>query len=345
MVTQQDVAARAGVGRRTVSNVVIGFPHVSPEVRERVLRAIDELGYVPNRVAQQLRTGRSGVLALMVPELGVGYFGELGDLIVEEAASRGLGTVVAQTRGSRERELAEVERVLALQPEGVILSPLGLTAGDLAGIAARTGVALIGEHFVREGDADAVGPPVRPIAIDNAAAASEVVGHLLALGRERVAFLGVAGESPRFNALRREGFHAALARAGLEPVLGTGVRDFTAPDGYRAGAAVARRIADGERIDAVFCVTDEVAIGAMRALHDAGLRIPGDVAVAGFDDIPEGRFATPRLTTVSPDKREIARRAVSGALGERPDAAGIGHRLEPRESTTGVVARVPDPAG
>ena len=83
MVTQQEVAERAGVGRRTVSHVITGFPHVSADARERVLRAIDELGYVPNRAAQQLRTGRSGVIALTVPEIGVGYFGELGTLIVE----------------------------------------------------------------------------------------------------------------------------------------------------------------------------------------------------------------------------------------------------------------------
>src|SRR5690606_19277763 len=133
MVTQQDVADRAGVGRRTVSHVVTGFRYVNAEVRERVLRAIDELGYVPNRAAQQLRTGRSGVIALTVPEIGVGYFGELGTLIIEEAAARGIGTVVAQTRGSRARELTELERLLALQPDGVIMSPLGLTAADVAG--------------------------------------------------------------------------------------------------------------------------------------------------------------------------------------------------------------------
>src|SRR5690606_40487186 len=160
VVTQQEVADRAGVGRRTVSHVITGFPHVSAEARARVLRAIDELGYVPNRAAQQLRTGRSGVIALTVPEIGVGYFGELGTLIVEEAASRGLGTVVAQTRGVRDRELTELERILALQPDGVIMSPLGLTPADLADLAARVPVALIGEHLLGVA-ADA--PGVRPI--------------------------------------------------------------------------------------------------------------------------------------------------------------------------------------
>lgn len=327
MVTQQEVADRAGVGRRTVSHVITGFPHVSAEARERVLRAIDELGYVPNRAAQQLRTGRSGVIALTVPEIGVGYFGELGTLIVEEAASRGLGTVVAQTRGVRDRELTELERILALQPDGVIMSPLGLTSDDLASISARAPVALIGEHFVGRSGV------VAPIAIDNAAAASEVVEHLVHLGRRRVAFLGMPGDGPRFNALRREGARAALERAGLTAAADVELRDFTWEDGYRAGTELAERVRAGH-VDAVFCVTDEVAIGVMRAVHDAGLRIPDDVAVAGFDDIPEGRYATPRLTTIAPDKAEIARRAVAAVLGESPVAGPVPHRLEPRESTS-----------
>ena len=329
MVTQMDVARRAGVGRRTVSNVVTGFPYVSKDVRERVLRAIEELGYVPNRAAQQLRTGRSGVIALTVPEVGVGYFGELGNLVVEEAAARGLGTVVAQTRGSREREITEIERLLALQPDGVIMSPLGLTADDLAGFSARTNVAVIGEHFV--------GTHTRPIAIDNAAAARDVVSHLLASGRERIAFLGMSAASPNFNQLRRRGYLEALERHGIAPIAAAEARDFTSADGYDAGTALAARIGEGERVDAVFCVTDEVAIGAMRALHDAGLRVPADVAVTGFDDIVEGRYANPRLTTVSPDKREIARQAVAAVLGEPSDDAQIAYRVELRESTTGVI--------
>jgi DNA-binding LacI/PurR family transcriptional regulator len=324
-----DVARRAGVGRRTVSNVVTGFPYVSKDVRERVLRAIDELGYVPNRAAQQLRTGRSGVIALTVPELGVGYFGELSNLVVEEAASRGLGTVVAQTRGSRRRELTEIERILALQPDGVIMSPLGLTAHDIAGFAARTNIALIGEHFV--------GGPGDPIAIDNTAAAHDIVTHLIDTGRERIAFLGMADDSPRFNALRREGYRNALESRGLAPIPRVDAQDFTSSEGYDAGALLVERIRAGARVDAVFCVTDEVAIGAVRALHDAGLKVPDDIAVAGFDDIVEGRFATPRLTTVSPDKREIARQAVSMVLGETPAHGRIPYRLELRESTTAVV--------
>ncbi|RQP11757.1 MAG: LacI family transcriptional regulator [Microbacteriaceae bacterium] len=329
MVTQQDVADRAGVGRRTVSHVVTGFPHVSPEARERVLRAIDELGYVPNRAAQQLRTGRSGVIALSVPQIGVGYFGELGALLIEEAASRGLGLLIGQTLGSRDRESVEIERILALQPEGMILSPLGLTAADVEQIAARTPVTLIGEHFIGH-DIPGVG---ESIVIDNVRGSLELVRHLAQSGRRRVAYVGMPAEvAPRFDALRREGTYAGRAAEGLEPVADLLTADYTWEEGYRVGREAAHRVAAGE-LDAVSCVTDEVAIGVMRALHDAGLRIPTDVAVAGSDGIPEGLRANPRLTTVAPDKVELARRAVAAVIGEPVPEGFVPHRVVLREST------------
>ncbi|WP_170154361.1 LacI family DNA-binding transcriptional regulator [Protaetiibacter intestinalis] len=329
MVTQQDVADRAGVGRRTVSHVVTDFPHVNPAVRERVLRAIDELGYVPNRAAQRLRTGRGGVIALVVPEIGVGYFGQLAHLVVEEAAARGVGTIVAQTHGLRERELVEIERILALQPDGLILSPLGLTAADLAALDVRTAVALIGERFAE--------PDARTIVVDNESASAELVAHLVASGRTCVAYVGGTQEEPRFDSLRRTGYLSALAEAGLQAPPIVELADYTTPEGHAAGLELVRRIRAGESVDAVFCVTDEVALGVLRALHDGGVRVPDEVAVAGFDDIAEARYATPRLTTVAPDTAQLARRAVAAALGDAPaDAAGrIPHRLQLRESTDG----------
>ncbi|QYM64214.1 LacI family DNA-binding transcriptional regulator [Microbacterium sp. Se5.02b] len=325
MVTQMDVARRAGVARRTVSNVVTGFPYVSDDVRARVQRAIEELGYVPNHAARQLRTGRSDVVALIIPEVGVGYFGELCNLIVEEAAAHGMGTVVAQTHGSRSRELAEIERVIALQPDGMIASPLELTPADIETISARISLALIGEHFA--------GTETASIAIDNVAATTAVVEHLIRSGRERIAYVGVAGPAPRFNELRRTGYLSALSAAELPAVAEADAEDFTTRDGYDAGMGLVRRIAAGEDIDAVFCVTDEVAIGVLRALHDGGLRVPADIAVAGFDDITEGRYSTPRLTTVSPDKHEIARRAVASVRGEVPRVDAVAFTIEERESS------------
>lgn len=331
VVTQLDVARHAGVGRRTVSHVVTGFPHVSNDVRERVLRSIEVLGYVPNRAARQLRTGRSGVIALMVPELGVGYFGELGNLIIEEVATRGLGTVVAQTRGSRTRELAEMERIIALQPEGLIVSPLGLTKKDLESLTSRTRLAVIGEHFVDSDEGS--------IAVDNVSASREMVEHLLNSGRRHIVFVGAAGVEPQFNRMRREGYSQAMENAGLDANLDIQIDGFTADDGYVCGDQVARSVATGTPIDAVYCVTDEVALGFIRALHDARIRVPDDIAVAAFDDIVEGRFSTPRLTTVAPDKAAIAHLAVNSVLGGSTTPSPVKYSLKLRESTEGVQGR------
>src|SRR5690606_22572780 len=150
---------------------------------------------------------------------------------------------------------------------------------------------LIGEHFVDS--------PFPSIAIDNVQAAADVVAHLIERGGNRIAFLGMPSNSPRFNVLRRAGYLRAVEEAGLTPILEIEVSDFTYLDGHGAGERLIQRIGAGERIDAIFCVTDEVAIGVIRALHDAGLRVPQDVAVAGFDDIIEGRYSSPRLTTAA----------------------------------------------
>jgi len=232
-----------------------------------------------------------------------------------------------QTRGSRTRELQEIERVLALQPDGLILSPLGLSAEDLESIRARCPVSLIGEHFL--GSAESA------VAIDNVGAARELVSHLLSLGRRHIAILGVTDDVPRFMGLRRDGYLAARQEFGVEPAGDIRTDAYEYVDGFTSGSHLADRIRAGAAIDAVFCVTDGLAIGVIRALHDAGMHVPDDVAVAGFDDIAEGRYSTPRLTTISPDKQQIAHRALEALLGGESPSGAIEHRLSIRESTVG----------
>ena len=186
------------------------------------------------------------------------------------------------------------------------------------------------------------------VAIDNVAAAAEATGHLVALGRRRIAAIGVqhhlANETAR---LRLEGYRAALAEAGLpgDPALEVPVGRLHRPD----GAEAMRRLLDGPvPVDAVFCFSDQLALGAMRAAYEAGLHVPGDLAVVGFDDIEDGRFACPSLTTIAPDKRAIAVRALD-CLAERLDGAPaetardivVPHRLVVRESSSSGSAADP----
>ncbi|TDC44487.1 LacI family transcriptional regulator, partial [Micromonospora sp. KC207] len=304
----KDVAERAGVSVKTVSNVVNGYQHVRPDTRARVEQAVADLNYRPNLSARNLRKGRTGVIALALPGLDIPYFAELARHVVTAAAERGWAVLIDQTGGGSERERAAAgigDHLI----DGLIFSPLALTAEDLAGLDG-TPLVLLGER-VDHGPADHV-------VIDNVAAARKATAHLISLGRRRIAAIGAQRTPERATArLRLAGYAAALDEAGIaydERLVAP------APAWHRANGAAAMRhlLTSGVRPDAVFCCDDTLALGALRALHEAGLRVPGDVAVAGFDDIEDGRFSIPTLTTIAPDKERIARLAVE-LLANRVD--------------------------
>ncbi|MFI7659074.1 LacI family DNA-binding transcriptional regulator [Micromonospora parva] len=297
----KDVAERAGVSVKTVSNVVNGHVHVRPDTRARVEEAISELNYRPNLSARHLRKGRTGVIALAVPELDIPYFAELARYVVSAAAEHGWTVLIDQTGGRREQERVVASGITGHLIDGLILSPLGLTAADLAGLDG-TPTVLLGER-IADGPADRV-------VIDNVAAAREITDHLIRLGRRRIAAVGAQRTDEGASArLRLAGYRDALRAAGFDDDQALVA---SAPAWHRADGAAAMRglLTSGVRPDAVFCFNDTLALGVLRALHEAGLRVPEDVAVAGFDDIEDGRFAIPALSTVAPDKEQIARLAV-----------------------------------
>lgn len=326
----KDVAARAGVSVKTVSNVVNGYEHVRPDTRARVEQAIAELNYRPNLSARNLRKGRTGVIALAVPELDSPYFAELARHVVSAAADHGWTVLIDQTGGGPEQERKAARGIGDHLIDGLIFSPLALSADDLAGLHG-TPMVLLGERVDHA--------PADHVMVDNVAAAREITAHLINLGRHRIAAIGsqrtAEGASAR---LRLAGYAEALTAAGIgydERLVAP------APAWHRADGAAAIRhlLATGVRPDAVFCFNDTLALGALRALHEAGLRVPADVAVAGFDDIEDGRFSIPTLSTVAPDKERIARLAVellAGRLGADRDAPPrelvAPHRLALRES-------------
>jgi DNA-binding LacI/PurR family transcriptional regulator len=309
---------------------VNGYIHVRPDTRARVEEAIAALNYRPNLSARSLRNGRTGVIALAVPELDIPYFAELAGHVIQAAAGHGWTVLIDQTGGGSDQERVVAEGIRDHLIDGLIFSPLALTGADLDRRADTTPMVLLGER---------VDPgPTDHVAIDNVAAAREITAHLLASGRRRIAAVGAqraaSGASAR---LRLAGYKAALADAGLrfDPRLVAAAAAWHRADG---AAAVGSLVDSGARPDAVFCFNDTLALGALRALHERKLRVPDDVAVAGFDDIEDGRFSVPTLTTIAPDKAEIARLAVD-LLARRLSGDGGGHqlsagyRLEIRESS------------
>ncbi|MBQ1037530.1 LacI family DNA-binding transcriptional regulator [Micromonospora sp. C81] len=325
--TLRDVARLAGVSVKTVSNVVNGYPHVSPDVRRRVETAVAELHYRPNASARTLRTGRTGMLALVLPTTDLPYAGDLAGAVVHAAAQQGYRVVVAHDHD--QPTSSGLHDARAIPVDGVLVGA-PVTPGDLGRAVTATGppVVLIGgaPHDQR---CDRVG-------IDVAQAAEDATNHLLRAGRRRIAAIGERpAASPHPGT---PGYHRALRRAGLVPVSG---RLLPAPhhrraDGYRA----ARELLVGpDRPDAILCSSDPLAIGAMRAAFDVGLRVPDDVAVIGIGDIEEGRYSRPTLSTVAVDTGFLAREAVARLavrIGQ-PDAAVADiiapHTVLPREST------------
>lgn len=334
-VTLRDVAARAGVSSRTVSNVVNGYAAVSEATRAKVQRAVDELGYRPNVLARNLATGRSGQIAVVVPYLDTPYFAELLQGIIRAARVQGYNVLIDQTDGDAEHEKLFLSRgSQRLLFDGVIFSPLGLEQADLSVRDAGLPLVVLGER-VSDGSFDHVG-------IDDVTASREATEHLIGLGRRRVAAIGdqpyPRGETAQ---LRTRGFRLAHERAGrpVDEELVVPTPRFNRSDG---AWAMARLLELENPPDAVFCYSDLVALGAMHTLAARGLRVPENVAVVGYDDIEDGAYANPPVTTVSPDKTMIAETAVERLLKRITSPVPVPgleirapHRLVVRASTVG----------
>ncbi|MBY8864372.1 LacI family DNA-binding transcriptional regulator [Streptomyces sennicomposti] len=332
----KDVAALAGVSIRTVSNVVSGTGPVAEATRARVQAALDELGYRPNLAARNLRAGRTGLIGLVIPELHSPYFGELAGLIVEAARQRSWTVAIDQTYGDGEAERRLLEGTGGWVVDGLVISPWSLRPEELTARARDLPLVLLGEQPA-PGLADRV-------AVDSVLAADEATTHLLRTGRRRIAAIGPQPHLHNGTARQRlEGHLRALRRAGLEPeeALRRPVRSLHRRDGAEAMTAL---LDSGARPDAVFAFSDELALGALHVAHERGLRVPEDLSLVGFDGIEDGRYAHPPLTTVVPDKKQIAERAlqcladrIHGPVSQVPPLdVVVPHRLEIRGSTCPV---------
>lgn len=311
--TMHDVARLAGVSIKTVSNVVNDYPYIRPQTRQRVEAAIQELGYEVNATARNLRRGRTGMIGLALPELSLPYFAELADSVIGAAKAHGLTVLIEQTGGDREAELDALRGMRRTLTDGLILSPLGLGPPDEPEVPTGMPLVLLGERFLC--------PRVDHVTMQNTEAAHAATTYLLAAGRRRVAALGVhPGEVVRDAGLRLGGYRRAMEEAGMpvdRTLLGVAGRWHRA-----TGAAAMAQVLDaGARPDAVFAFNDAMALGAMHELQVRGYRIPDDVAVIGFDDIDEGKYSNPTLSSVDPGRADIARTAVT-LLAERIEQRG-----------------------
>jgi DNA-binding LacI/PurR family transcriptional regulator len=325
-----DVARVAGVSHQTVSRVLNDQPNVRATTRARVLAAIRELDYRPNSAARTLVTRKSQTLGVV--SFDTTLYGPASMLYGIEQAARdaeyfvSIASLRAMDRGSL---LDAVDRLRNQAVEGiVVIAPQTSVAGALA--QAATGVPLVGAGC-------GVTERVPMAAIDQYAGGVMATRHLLDLGHRTVHH--VAGPTTWLDAVGRAGgWRAELERAGA-PVPPVIAGDWSASSGYAAG----QRLAADPEATAVFCANDHMALGLLRALHEAGRKVPGDVSVVGFDDIPEASYFTPPLTTVRQDFGELGRRSLQllvGRLAGRP-VGPPGHTLIGPELVVRASARPP----
>jgi len=303
MVTIGDVARAAGVSPMTVSHVINDHPHVKESTRAKVLEVMDRLDYRVNLAARNLRTGRTGTIGLAVPEVDRPYYGQLAARIITAAAKHNLRVAIEQTGASRENELDALSLSRNRLYDGLILSTVGLGPADTDLLRVDYPVVILGERIF-DG-------PVDHVAMPNVEGACAATMHLVGRGCRRVVMVdGQVGEEIDVSRLRLTGYRQALERSGIafDPSLVVNIEKFT----MQSGAEVARAlVASRKRFDGIFCVTDTVAIGVLRGLADAGVRVPARVKVIGFDNVEEGAFTVPSLSSIDPDHETMARTAVS----------------------------------
>lgn len=320
-ITMHDVARVAGVSIKTVSNVVNDYPHIRAETRKRVLEAIETLDYRPNLSARGLRSGRTNVISLIIPHLRNAYFAELAEAVMSAASAQGLSVIIEQSGDTRESELAVLSGPRMQMVDGVLYSVLTLDASDVHLLEqVRVPMVLLGERFF-DGPSDHV-------TMRNTEGSKAATEHLISLGRRRIVALGAhRGEVNGAAGLRLRGYREALDEAGIpfDERLVSEVGGW-----FRASGAEAMRVllASGVDFDGVVAFNDSMAFGGMRVMQEAGIRVPQDVAVIGFDDIDETRYTLPTLSTINPGREEIARVAVAYLL-ERISQPGAS--IPPRE--------------
>ncbi len=340
--TLKDVARQAGVSRSTTSRVLNDHPSVRPEVRARVRKVMHEVGYVPDGVARSLRRGRTGIIGLVIPQapptvFGDAYFAALVTAIVRAGQERGctVATVLGDELGAPPDELVDRLAVGGLV-DGVV------TTASVDHDPLPTQLRLAGVPVVVIGTpAD---PAVASVDVDNAAGGRLAVEHLVAGGRRRLAV--VAGPVTNASARsRREGAFQAAGRIGVRVVAEIAATEFSEDGGRAAMEQVLQRVPT-PTFDGLIAGSDSIAVGAMKALQDAQVDVPGDVAVVGFDDLAPSRLASPSLTTVAQAIDDVGWTAIGlllsavaggdGASDSPPRRDVLDVHLVERASTGGV---------
>ncbi|WP_294151278.1 LacI family DNA-binding transcriptional regulator [uncultured Clostridium sp.] len=329
MITIADVAREAGVSVATVSRVLNKNGPVSPVAHEKVNLAIAKLNYQPNVWGRRLRRKESRMLLILVPTISNPFYSSIVAGIEDEARRYRFGTMLCITNGDEGREREFIELLFDGQADGAVMLCVDKDDKDVKEIADKVPIVQCCE-FCKDAD-------IAHVSIDNFAAAAQVVRYLRSLGHEKIGFVGSVNQFVSSED-RRKGYEAEMEKLGLpvrKEYMTYADRDYS----FQSGIAAARELLTlPDRPTAIFCISDVLAMGAIRAAEELGLSVPGELSVVGFDDVEYATMMNPMLTTVSqplyPLGKTSARMLIEQIeAGEGKGKIFLEHKLVIRDST------------
>jgi LacI family transcriptional regulator len=332
MVTMRDVASRAGVSKATVSHVLNGTRFVEPGTAARVRQAISDMGYRPNLLARSLRRQETRTLGLLIPNIANPFWADLAHAVERTGYAEGYSVILGNSNWSATQEHELVQKLLAQQIDGIILSSLYLDPATIDEILAAVPVVLMDDPIMVQRRASAV-------LIDNYRGGILAGEYLAQLGHRRIGCVDAPLDAGRARD-RAAGLRAALAGAGIDlPNSAIFSGDFEHGSGEVGVQILLERHPD---LTAIFAANDHMAIGVIKGLRRAGRRIPDDVSVIGFDNISFGTIMSPELTTIAQPITEIGRKVIQLLIrhiqqpGIPPDVVVLEPTLIVRESSRAI---------
>lgn len=306
-----DIAEAANVSSSTVSRALRNSPLISLEVRERVQRLACEMGYTPNAIAQSLQTRRTHTIGLVVTSIADPFFADIMKGVEEIARPAGLSVFLSSSYTDPEQEMAAIQAFHRRRVDGILVAD-SLISRQYRQQLANTGVPTV----LINSQAEEQSGVLHSVTVDDTAGARLAVEHLLTLGHRSIAYIG-AGNRPMSNQRRLQSYRDTLAAAGVQPcrrweVIAPG-EDELHEDDVAAGRALLVPLLEAG-VTAVCCYNDMISVGALMACREHGIRVPEELSIVGFDDIPVAQYITPRLTTVHQPIRDLGRCAMQMLL-------------------------------
>ena len=298
--TIKDIARRAGVSHSTVSRALRGSPLISEETTRRIRKTATEMGYYPSAVARSLKTNSTQVLGVVVSSIDDPFFGEILQGIEETAQSNGYSLFIAASQSDPSREKRIVKALVEHRVDGVIICSTSFSTGQRRELLANGRPIVVVNNQSTEKHRNS-------IYHDDMDGSRQVTHHLIELGHRRIAYLGNS-QSGRTNLDRLAGFREEMNAAGLA-VVDSFIYQVPGGGPENADTALRHFLSLPERPTAIFCYNDMLAIGLLRGLQQAGLHVPKDFSLAGFDNITFSGYTNPPLTTFDQPKRFIGAEA------------------------------------